>query len=408
MKRLIFIAFIFLGILNLKAQQLNSISDSAVISLITCSPGEEVYSKFGHTAIRIKDSKTGIDIVLNYGMFSFETEDFYYKFIKGETDYQLGIYDTRYFLPEYAQRNSLVWEQILNLNLNEKRNLINLLLKNYEPQNRTYRYNFVFDNCSTRPRDKIISSLNGHIRFQPGIETKTFRQWVGVYVGTVTWLKFGIDIVFGMDADKSTDNTESMFLPENLMNGFQTAQIISPNGQIRNLVTVKNTLVNKNEIPEENPSFLSKPLSVSILLLIIGIALTLWDYKKKKLHFRIFDTVLLVITGIGGVIAFYLMFFSVHPLVKSNLNLLWLNPLNIVVAVLIWIKRVRVPLFYYQMVNIVLLLGALVAFALSDQAFNLATFPLIVLLLIRSSSWFDLTKKKIFINNKLFSKRIIQ
>jgi hypothetical protein len=142
--------------------------------------------------------------------------------------------------------------------------------------------------------------------------------------------------------------------------------------------------------------------------LVIGIALTLWDYKKKKLHFRIFDTLLLVITGIGGVIAFYLMFFSVHPLVKSNFNLLWLNPLNLVVAVLFWIKRVRVALFYYQMVNIVFLLGALVAFALSDQAFNIATFPLIVLLLMRSSIWCDLTKKRIFLNNKFFKKRIIQ
>jgi hypothetical protein len=407
MKRLFFSVFLLLSILETKAQQI-SFSDSAVISLITCSPGEEVYSKFGHTAIRINDSKVGVDVVFNYGIFSFETENFYYKFIKGETDYQLGIYDTRYFLPEYAQRNSLVWEQVLNLNLQEKRNLINLLLENYEPKNRTYRYNFVFDNCSTRPRDKIISSLNGYIRFQKAPETNTFRQWVGVYVGTDTWLKFGIDLVFGMDADKPSDNSESMFLPENLMNGFQTAQIISPNGQIRKLVTEKNTLVNKEVVTEQNPSSLSKPLSVSILLLVIGIALTFWDYKKRKLHFRIFDTLLLVITGIGGVIAFYLMFFSVHPLVKSNFNLLWLNPLNLVVAVLIWIKRVRVALFYYQMVNILFLLGALAAFALSEQAFNIATFPLIVLLLMRSTIWFDITKKRIFLNNKLFKKRIIQ
>lgn len=401
MKRLFFIAFLLLSILGLRAQQFSSISDSAVISLITCSPGEEVYSKFGHTAIRINDSKYGVDLVFNYGMFSFESENFYYKFIKGETDYQLGIYDTRYFIPEYAQRNSMVWEQILNLNTSERRNLINLLLKNYAPENRVYRYNFVFDNCSTRPRDKIISSLNGFIRFQSSSDSKSFRQWVGVYVGTDTWLKFGIDIVFGMDADKHANNSESMFLPENLMYEFQTAKIISPTGQVRNLVSHKNTLVTRTEIAEQIPSVFSKPLSISIIVLLIGLALTLWDHKSGKPKSRIFDTVLLTITGIGGLIAFYLMFFSIHPLVKSNMNLLWLNPLNLVVAVLIWIKRARVALFYYQLVNILLLTGALLAFSLSEQAFNIATFPLIVLLLVRTTSWFDLTKKRIIKNGKL-------
>ncbi|MDD4971703.1 MAG: DUF4105 domain-containing protein [Paludibacter sp.] len=400
MKRFSIITILLLSFITLKAQQI-LISDSAIISLITCSPGEEVYSKFGHTAIRINDSQKGVDLVFNYGIFSFETENFYYKFIKGETDYQLGIYDTRYFLPEYAQRNSIVWEQILNLTIVEKRNLINLLLKNYEPENRTYRYNFVFDNCSTRPRDKIIAALQGYIRFQPTNETKSFRQWVGVYVGTDTWLKFGIDIVFGMDADQPATTSESMFLPENLMTEFQTAQIHNSNGQIRKLVTEKKVLVNKNDSTVSNESWLFKPTSITLILLILGILLTIWDIKERKRHFKFFDTIILALTGIGGVIAFYLMFISIHPLVKSNLNLLWLNPINLVLALLIWIKPLRVALFYYQILNIALLVGALLAFALSTQAFNLATFPLIVLLLMRSTSWFALTKRKIFKNRNV-------
>src|ERR1035437_5263742 len=125
MKKFIFLVILFFSILNLRAQQI-SFSDSTIISLITCSPGEEVYAKFGHTAIRINDIKNGNDFVFNYGIFSFDTENFYYKFIKGETDYQLGIYDTRYFLPEYAERNSIVWEQVLNMTPAEKKNLINL------------------------------------------------------------------------------------------------------------------------------------------------------------------------------------------------------------------------------------------------------------------------------------------
>ncbi|MDP4238583.1 MAG: DUF4105 domain-containing protein [Bacteroidota bacterium] len=399
MKRIFLIALLFLSFFNLSAQQI-CFSDSVVISLITCSPGEEVYSKFGHTAIRINDSKKGIDLVFNYGIFSFETENFYYKFIKGETDYQLGIYDTRYFLPEYAERNSVVWEQTLNLTPAEKKNLIDLLLKNYEPQNRTYRYNFIFDNCATRPRDKIFAALKGYVRFQPVTYQKTFRQWVGMYVGTDTWLKFGIDLVFGIEADRTANISESMFLPETLMYEFQTAQIHSPNGQIRKLVADKKILVNKNNTKEQQDSWVFKPVSISLFLLVLGIILTIWDIKERKRHFKLFDTIILFVTGVGGVIVFYLMFFSVHPLVKSNLNLLWLNPLNLFVALFIWIKPMRVTLFFYQILNILLLLGALFAFALSAQTFNLAVFPIIVLLLMRGSSWFALTKRRIYKNKK--------
>lgn len=394
MKRILFIAIIFLSISKLGAQQI-VISDSAVISLITCSPGQEVYSKFGHTAIRMNDSKKGIDLVFNYGIFSFETENFYYKFIKGETDYQLGVYETSYFLPEYAQRNSEVWEQILNLTPVEKKNLIDILLKNYEPQNRTYRYNFVFDNCATRPRDKIYSALNGYVKFQPASDKRTFRQWVGAYVGTDTWLKFGIDVIFGMDADREATMSESMFLPEILMVDFQTAVIISPTGQSRKLVTQRKVLVNKKESMDK-ATFLFKPTFISFILLALGLVLTIWDIKKRKRHFKTFDTLLLLFTGIGGLIAFYLMFFSLHPLVKNNFNLLWLNPLNIVLALLIWIKPFRKALFFYQIFNIILLLGALIAFAVSAQSFNLASFPLIVLLLLRSTSWFAITKRKLY------------
>lgn len=394
MRRIILFFCISLFFIHLKAQQL-SVGDSAVISLITCSPGEEVYSKFGHTAIRINDAESGTDIVFNYGIFSFETKYFYYKFIKGETDYQLGVYDTKYFLPEYALRNSMVWEQILNLTPSEKRDLIDLLLLNYEPQNRTYRYNFVFDNCSTRPRDMVLAALHGYVVFHDNSDAKTFRQWVGVYVGTDTWLKFGIDLVFGFDADRFATVSESAFLPEILMSELQTAQIKTPNGQNRKLVTERNILVEKKDVVEEKTLWLFKPISFSVLLLIIGTVITLLDRQKRHHHIP-FDSALLLFTGIGGLIVTYLMFFSVHPLVKFNLNILWLNPLNIFVAILVWIRPLRIGLFFYQIVNIVFLVVALFAFALSAQDFNIASFPIIVLLLMRSTSWFALTKRRIF------------
>jgi len=394
MKRIILFSIIFLSALCLKAQQL-TFSDSAVVSLITCSPGEEVYEKFGHSAIRVKDTRNGIDVVFNYGIFSFETEDFYYKFIKGETDYQLGVYATSNFLASYAQRKSLVWEQIINLNPSEKRNIIQNLLRNYEPENRIYRYNFVFDNCATRPRDKILGSIRGYAKFEENSESKTYRQWIGTYVGNDTWLKFGIDLLFGVDADKLSSFTESMFLPEELMTEFQTAQIYSSKNQSRKLVLDKKILVNNPDNNNSKNGWSFKPFNFTLLLLIFGFVLTIWDYFHHNYN-KLFDSILLIATGLGGVLICYMMLFSSHPLVKSNLNILWMNPLNIILGIVMWFPKLRTPVFFYEILNVLLLIGGLFSFALSAQVFNLAAFPLIVLLLLRSTSWFIYLKKRMY------------
>lgn len=394
MKKFLIVILVSLNFLAINAQQF-SISDSAVVSLITCSPGEEIYAKFGHTAIRVIDVKNGYDIVFNYGIFSFETNNFYYKFIKGETDYMLGIYDTRNFLPEYAERNSLVVEQVLNLTSAEKKDLFALLMRNYQTENRTYRYNFIFDNCATRPRDKVLASLHGYVKFQNSYDSKTFRQLIGMYVGNDTWLKFGIDVVFGMEADRIATESESMFLPEILMSEFQTAQINNSDGKSRKLVAERKILVQKTDLKENETFWLFKPMAISILLLIAGSIITIWDTKRKH-YYKPFDAALFGITGIAGIIVFYLMFFSLHPLVKSNFNLLWLNPFSLLIVALLWIRRLRVALFFYHILNVVILLAALLAFALSAQSMNVAAFPIIVLLLMRSVSWVALTRKKIY------------
>lgn len=402
MKKFILLTFIYLGIFNLNAQQISS-NDSVVVSLITCSPGEEIYSKFGHTAIRLKDVSNGIDVVFNYGVFSFDTEDFYYKFVKGETDYQLGVYDSQSFLPEYVERNSMVWEQVLNLTTDEKMTLIKLLETNYEPQNRLYRYNFVFDNCSTRPRDKIVDALDGFIRYGNQTESKTFRSWVGNYVGTDTWLKYGIDLLFGVESDELATQTESMFLPEIFMSEFERAQVVSFNGEKRKLVAQKNILVQRKETKEPTSNYLLQPMAVSLFFLIIAAIVTLFDIKNKRYNKK-FDTVLFLFTGIVGCVIFYVMLFSVHPLVKSNFNILWLNPLNILLAVFIWFRKMRKLVFYFEILNIVLLVGSLFVFPLSIQDFNVATFPFIVLLLMRSSLCFHYTKRKLIKNHEFKQK----
>ena len=386
MKKNIFLSILLLSIIFVKAQGLY-FSDSTQVSLLTCSPGEEAYAKFGHTGIRLRDTESNLDVVFNYGIFSFQTENFYFKFIKGETDYLLGVNQTSSFLAEYDQRNSMVWEQDLNLNIVEKRKLINSLLENLKPENRKYRYNFIFDNCATRPRDKILNSLDGFVRFKVINLSKTYREWVGQYAGDETWLKFGIDLTFGMDADKIAPQYESMFLPIVLMKEFRNTKVLKNNEQNPvSLVEHSRILVDADVVTQKPGRWYFQPFFIFCIILLIGFLSMLVEYKANH-YIPIVDSLLLLITGVGGLIVSYLMFFSVHPLVQNNLNILWLNPLNLLFGVFIWFKPLRKTVFYYQLFNLVLLLLALLTLALSIQAINSAVYPIIVLLIIRYTRW---------------------
>lgn len=367
------------------------VSDSAKISLITCSPGPEVYAKFGHTAIRYLEPTTGMDVVFNYGIFDFNVTGFYYKFIKGETDYQLGVYDTRYFLPEYKERNSQVTEQVLNLTKEEKQKLVDALFTNYLPENRIYRYNFIFDNCATRPRDKILEVISDRVDYSNDSTLKTFRDWVGEYTGKKSWTMFGIDLVFGMDADKYSSRWNSMFLPEILSKEFGAVQLVSSGGSKRPLVISEEILVNKIPDQSDKSFWYREPLFITLVLLAAGSILTFYEYRRKK-HYKSIDSILLITTGLAGVIIFYLMFCSIHPLVKSNLNLLWCNPLNLFVGIFLWVKKGRVAINFFQLANVILFLAVLIVFVLSIQSINVASIPAICLLLVRSLYWFSVRK----------------
>ena len=382
-----YIIVILLTISGLSAVNAQGItlSDSATLSLITCSPGPQIYALFGHTAIRLVDPTRGLDIVFNYGMFNFNKPNFYLKFIQGATDYELGAYETKYFLPEYRERNSSVTEQMLNLTTVEKQQLADALFVNYQPENREYRYNFVYDNCSTRPRDKILSVIKDKVVYDYVSEPQTFRNWVGTYTGENTWAKFGIDMLLGREADELSTRWSSMFLPEVLCREFGAVKIIAHDGTTRSLVNAEKIIVPRQDsIVKTN--FLQLPITVTLTVLLLGVFLIFYEKRRKK-YFKIIDSVLLIVSGLAGVIIFYLMFFSVHPLVHSNFNLLWCNPLNVLVGLLLWNRKLRSVINYFQLANVLLFFGALLVFVLSVQALNVAFIPLIVLLLVRSVNW---------------------
>jgi len=400
MRQVIILIFFAIFTFQLNAQDI-VFSDSVQVSLITCSPGPEVYAKFGHSGIRVLDKVNGYDFIFNWGIFSFNTENFYYKFIRGKTDYLLGVQYTSDFLPEYKSRNSVVFENVLNLRPSETKRLIEQLLTNYKTENRQYRYNFVFDNCATRPRDIVLGSVDGRVVFQTSFESKTYRQAIGNYIGDDTWLRFGIDVIFGYQADKNMPQLQSMFLPEILKYEFLNARISNNQyTETRPLVAKTNILVSSEYKEEKLAEFIEKPFYVFTVLLIFIALLSAYEIVFEKKHNTIFDSVLLLATGLAGTLIFFLMFFSVHPLVKYNLNILWLNPLNVVAAVMIWFSKWRIHIFIYQLFNLILVVLALISVAISVQTFNQATFVIIALLLFRYSSWIYRTKKKIVLKSK--------
>ena len=329
-KRFVTILFACALTLTLTAQTL---SEQSVVSLLTCTPGRPLYLHFGHSALRIQDPAfTGADSVVapvdwtfNYGIFSFDTEHFYVKFTRGETDYMLALQDTRYFYSSSLDDGRDVFEQRLNLTREERQQILDALIENYRPENRVYRYNFVFDNCATRPL-KLIEQALPNFYVSKDTLPDTWRDQITYYAGKWTWGEFGINLIFGRLADEKMTVEESLFLPENLMNYIEQSGLVS-SSQI-------------GVFTPRDGSFCTSPYLVLIILCAIILCVTLLDIRRKK-QFMAFDATLYCFYGLLGLVITFLMFFSTHPFVTENANWLLFNPLWFVPFVLCFWKGGR-------------------------------------------------------------------
>ena len=306
------------------------LGEDAQIFVLTCTPGTEVWSKYGHTAIRIYDSAQNLDIIFNYGIFSLMEEGFYLKFIKGETYYQLGIESHSHFQHVYSKIGRKTYWQELNLSLQQKQEIYDALILNYQPKNRYYLYNFVFDNCATRPyyliknvlKDSIQSSYQGAIN-QP------YRSTISHYTGHNSWVDFSINMVFGSKADQPMNNEQRLFLPEELM--FYLSQATLADG----IPLVKDQYIQPFQVAPV-PWYANCWLGLTIFALML-IAISIWDRKRNKLSLWI-DITLGVVYVILFSIVIFLTFFSSHPLVGFNWRL-FLLPIIHLCARLIYIIR---------------------------------------------------------------------
>ena len=347
--------------------------DSVEIGLITCSPHEEIYSLYGHTAIRVHDLRNNADLIFNYGVFNFKTPHFATRFIFGLTDYELGIAPTMPFLQYYADWGSQVTEQVLNLTTEEKQKIMEALTINYRPENRIYRYNFLYDNCSTRPRDIIENNLNNKITYNPRADySPTYREIIHKHTARHPWTTYGIDLLLGVKADHHTTMREQEFLPENLRYDFDHATI-ERNGQQVPLVKERRQLVPPGVQVIKEDFFLS-PTICAILLLVLSIFVFLYEHFTKKTQY-LFDILLMLTTGLTGLVLF-IMIFSEHPTTSFNLQILILNPLSLL---FIWpvLKKRRTAWFT---LNMLLTMGFLLGRFWQDYAEGMEIVALCLLL----------------------------
>ena len=303
-------------------------------------PRPYIYSLYGHTAIRYNDKAKGIDVAINYGMFSFSKPFFLLRFVFGLTDYEMGIEYFDDFRREYERTGCGVRQQDLNLSAQEKANLSAAIEHNYMPQNRVYRYNYFYDNCTTRARDILTKNIKRTIGYNEKknvMEYPSFRELIHKYNEHHRWARFGNDLLLGVNADKPTTFEEQQFLPDNLRKDFDSATLTDENGNVENLV--------KNDfwiLPATNNTNVGDciftPMLCMCLLAFLILAITTIE-KIKKANYWLIDAALMTTTGICGIILL-LMVFSQHPTVRLNLQILFLNPLNIV---FLWntIKKIK-------------------------------------------------------------------
>jgi len=352
--------------------------ESTEISVLTCDPGNEIYSLFGHSALRIKNPINGQDLVVNWGLFEFSESQFQfgYDFAKGRLKYYLGIQLMSNFITEYRRSKRGIREQVLNLSNQEKYQIIQLLEENYKPENRKYKYEFFYDNCSSRLRDVIKKVFGENINFyqSPKSNKFTFRETIHLYLESFPWLKLGIDLVLGKKIDKLVSNENLMFLPLNVEEIFDKS-LVENNGSIKNLVKSKNTLIesfeNKNKL--NNIGFYSWILLAITLLLII--------FKLDK-ALGVWSSLNLFIIGLLGIVLVFMWIGTDHNATKMNFNLLWASPFHFILIFYLIKESWNNFTYWYLILSLILIFTTILFWFTLTQEFNSFVKPIILELVI--------------------------
>ncbi len=348
------------------------------ISLLTCTPGEELYSTFGHSALRVTDSINHDDIVYNYGTFNFDEPGFYTKFVRGKLTFYLSPEDFDSFLYSYQQENRGITEQVLKLTNSEKFNIIRLLQVNMMPANRFYKYDFTFDNCTTRLRDIVEKTADTTIHFGNILQSKqTFRDLIYVYLNRndKQWSKLGIDLLLGSKMDVIMSTRQVMFLPDYLMKTFDNTKIGNTP-----LVASSNVIL-PFILQQKSNDFFTNPLFVFSFLFVLIAFLSFSKNNSTQRILHGFDGFLFFVTGLLGILILIMWFGTDHVMCRDNYNLIWALPTNVVAAFYINSEK-KIARTYFKIAAFITSVILLLWFVL-PQHMNTSLLPFIMLLIFR-------------------------
>ncbi|MFT0715860.1 DUF4105 domain-containing protein [Flagellimonas lutimaris] len=379
MKKKFHFIFFFFIIGKVLFSQVPQLNESSKVSLLTCATGDELYSAFGHTAFRVQDPALGIDVVYNYGTFDFNQPNFYLNFTKGKMIYSLSRRNFESFLYEYELEKRWVKEQILDLSLNQRNQLLAFFEENYLPENRDYLYDPLLNNCSSITGDILKNQFGDAIVFDGSYLEKryTFRQLVRQFMDVNTWSMFGIDLAFGSPVDRQATVQEHMFLPYYTMEQLRHTTL---NG--KPLVKRERTILDYSE-HIQNIFFPLSPLFWFILLMAFTGIITYFDHKHKA-RSRWLDFSLLFVTGLAGTFLFLLWVAADHTSTPYNYNILWAFPLNMIVSfAVVFQDRVPqwVPKYLWSALGLIAIM--LLLWIIKVQIFSPVLIPLLLTLAIR-------------------------
>ena len=362
------------------------------VSLLTADPGTELYSSFGHSAIRMRElGPGGRDLVFNFGTFDFDTPNFYGKFATGKLKYMLSVATYDRFIVEYDYYKRGLREQVLDLNEEQKDFLLQHLDAQYAPERRFYKYDFFYNNCATKIRDAFDVVIGEQLVWSDTLaEEKTFRNLIDEFVLPLPWADFGIDLALGSVIDRPATELEKQFLPTYMEQAFAKATIVK-NGVSRPLVKQSRELL---EYPKEaTQQSLLNPSVVFWFLAIIFAALTGYGFKKGKLM-KVLDIALFGILGILGLVVTFLWFFTDHSATLWNWNILWAFPGHLV---LVWGLVARPNATWissYLLFVMVATVVVLLLWIVGVQSFYPALIPILLILLLRANFLFYNRKKE--------------
>lgn len=361
-----------------------NLSESSQISIITSGPGDVLYEKFGHTAIRVKDPVLALDLIYNYGIFDFNGASFYTDFTKGYMKYKLAKYPFYVALKNAQQDKRWVKEQVLNLSKTQKNSFFNILEINSTPENASYLYDPYFDNCATKPRDIIKEVLAEKFIFKYDFITKntSLRQLMNKEIHQNTWGSLGINVALGSRLDKTATASEYLYLPDYVFEALNYSKVLI-DGKEKNIISKTNILLDFEENQPKSDTI--SPFLVILILSLVGLFITYKDYKNEK-RTKSLDFILFFISGITGILIVYLWFFTNHSTAPNNFNFLWAFAPNLIVSFFLIQKKSPKWLSKYMLFLLAFLVILVIIWITKTQLLSVTLIPLLILLAVRY--WF--------------------